>query len=159
MIVKAQCPHENRYKPRHDKNRLRMWHIVQSNTFDIAIMVCIVLNMFQMALDFEGSSQQFRDFIDFTNYIFTTVFFVECVMKLYTYRGAYFKTGWNKFDFFVVASSLIDLGLIFLMPSSESAVDDASSTEALAALPQLARVLRVMRVTRVLRLAGKYKGL
>lgn len=80
-------------------------------------------------------------------------------MKLYAYRGAYFKTGWNKFDFFVVASSLVDLGLIFLMPDSESAVDDESSAEALTALPQLARVLRVMRVTRVLRLAGKYKGL
>ena len=48
-------------------------------------------------------------FLEISNYIFTAVFFVEAVLKLFVYRIHYFKTAWNKFDFFVVASSLIDL--------------------------------------------------
>ena len=62
-------------------------------------------------------------FLEFTNYIFTTIFFLECVLKLYAYRRAYFYTNWNRFDFFVVASSLIDIGLKF-MPTAEAGSED-----------------------------------
>ena len=33
-----------------------MWEVVNSKPFDYAIMTCIVLNMFQMAIDHEGAS-------------------------------------------------------------------------------------------------------
>ena len=55
-----------------------------------------------------------------TNYFFTAVFFIEACLKLFVYRGAYFKTAWTKFDFFVVASSLIDLGLEWTTPEPVS---------------------------------------
>ena len=58
-------------------------------------------------------------FFQVSNYFFTAIFFVECVLKMYVYRMAYFKTGWNKFDFFVVASSLIDLALEFSLPKPD----------------------------------------
>ena len=123
-------------------------------------MACIVLNMFQMALDHEGASPGMLSFLAVTNYIFTAIFFLECVLKLYVYRMPYFKTGWNKFDFFVVGSSLIDLGLEFSLPTPEGGqVDEEGSSEILSVGPQLARVLRVLRVSRVLRLAGKAKDL
>ena len=96
-----------------------MYELVESTAFDITIMVCIVLNMFQMALDHEGASENMLAFLRVTNYFFTAVFFIETVFKLYVYRLKYFKTGWNKFDFFVVASSLIDLGLELIMPKPE----------------------------------------
>ena len=73
-----------------------------------------------MALDHEGASVAMIEFLKVTNYFFTAVFFVEAILKLYVYRWPYFKTGWNKFDFFVVASSLIDLGLEIIMPKPES---------------------------------------
>ena len=72
-----------------------------------------------MALDHEGASQGMLEFLKVTNYFFTAVFLVEAIIKLYVYRQHYFKTAWNKFDFFVVASSLIDLGLEFIMPKPE----------------------------------------
>ena len=72
-----------------------------------------------MALDHEGASPGMLDFLKITNYIFTTVFLVECILKLYVYRRPYFKTGWNKFDFFVVASSIIDLALEWSLPQPE----------------------------------------
>ena len=111
-----------------------------------------------MALDHEGASVAMIEFLKVTNYFFTAVFFVEAILKLYVYRWPYFKTGWNKFDFFVVASSLLDLGLEIIMPKPEGGQEDSGSA-ILSVGPQLGRVLRVLRVTRVLRLAGKYREL
>ena len=161
MIIVAKTPHELRYKPQTRDLRYKLWDLITSTPFDIAIMICIVLNMLQMALDHEGASPQMIMFLRVSNYIFTAIFFVEAVLKIYVYRGAYLKTGWNKFDFFVVVSSIIDLVLEFLLPEPEGGqqTSNSDSSQILSVGPQLARVLRVMRVTRVLRLAGKYKGL
>lgn len=85
-----------------------------------------------------------------SNYIFSSIFLVEAILKLYTYRKAYFYTAWNKFDFFVVSASLLDVMMDVI---------GTDSIKALSVAPQLARVLRVLRVSRVLRLAGKNEGL
>ena len=53
-------------------------------------------------------------FLDVTNYIFSSIFLVEAILKLFVYRVAYFGTAWNKFDFFVVISSLFDIGMKFV---------------------------------------------
>lgn len=58
-------------------------------------------------------------FLKVSNYFFTAVFFIEAVIKMYVYRLAYFKTAWNKFDFFVVISSLIDLAIELSLPTPE----------------------------------------
>lgn len=84
------------------------------------------------------------------NYIFTIIFLVEAILKVTAYGWAYFGTTWNKFDFFVVCASLLDI----LMERA-----DSEDLETLAAAPQIAKILRVLRVTRVLRLAGKNEGL
>jgi len=60
--------------------------------------------------------------------VFTAVFFFEAVMKLFVYRCAYFKTGWNKFDFFVVASSLIDLAIEIALPKPEGGQESESGS-------------------------------
>lgn len=88
--------------------------------------------------------------LDFTNYIFTVFFIIEASLKLVAFGKTYFNNAWNKFDFFVVVSSILDLlmGMI-----------GDNSLGMLAMGPQLARVLRVLRVTRILRLAGKAEGL
>ena len=44
-----------------------------------------------------------------SNYIFTAIFIAEAVLKIFVFHWAYFKTGWNKFDFFVVLSSIFDI--------------------------------------------------
>jgi voltage-dependent calcium channel T type alpha-1I len=89
--------------------------------------------------------------LDFANYIFTTIFIVEAGLKLVAFGKSYFNNAWNKFDFFVVFSSIIDLLMSFVGPGGGTGI--------LAKAPQLARVLRVLRVTRILRLAGKAEGL
>ena len=101
-----------------------MWRIVESTHFEISIMICIVLNMFQMALDHDGSSPSMISFLQVTNYIFTAIFAAEAVFKLMVYGLAYFKTAWNKFDFFVVVSSLIDVAIEMALPVPEGGQED-----------------------------------
>ena len=56
MIIEAKVPHEFRYKPQEAGLQLTLYKLVNNDTFDLVIMACIVLNMFQMALDHEGAS-------------------------------------------------------------------------------------------------------
>ena len=103
--------------------------------------------MLQMALDYEGKPASISIFLQLTNYIFTVVFLAECILKLLVYGWSYFHESWNKFDFFVVCASLIDLGLEF--------VDDMEDLP----IGNIAKILRVLRVLRVVRLASRSKDL
>jgi len=49
--------------------------------------------------------------MDFLNYIFTLIFILEACIKIFAFGWAYFDTSWNKFDFFVVISSIMDIFL------------------------------------------------
>jgi len=142
MITDASVAHDKRNMPE-VRWRFRLWKIVESKPFELFIMLFIILNMLQMAADYEGAPQSMNDFLRITNYIFTFVFCFEAVLKLMVYRATYFQTAWNKFDFFVVCASLFDLSLEFV------------DTEDMKDLPigNVAKVLRVLRVSRVLRLA------
>jgi len=148
MITDAKVAHDKKHMPE-IMWRYKIWKIIESKTFEVTIMIFIVLNMFQMAADFEGSPPAMDMFLRVTNYIFTVVFLVEAILKLLVYRKNYFQTAWNKFDFFVVCASLFDLGLEFV------------DTENMKDLPigNVAKVLRVLRVSRVLRLAQSSKDL
>jgi hypothetical protein len=52
--------------------------------------------------------------MDFTNYIFTFIFLVETILKLFAFSRSYFNNAWNQFDFFVVIASIFDIMLKFL---------------------------------------------
>ena len=81
---------------------------------------------------------------------FSGVFIVEASLKLTAFGSSYFENGWNKFDFFVVTASILDIS---------TDVIGTSSLEGIAFMPSLARVFRVLRVTRLFKLAGSLKGL
>jgi len=149
MIIKAECPHDISNKPT-TPIRIRVWRLVNSNQFDIFIMATIIANIVQMAVSYQGQPMWYTQILEGINYIFTVIFLVEATLKIIAYGWSYFGTGWNKFDFFVVCSSLLDIVMDQM---------DAEDMQTLAVGPQLAKILRVLRVTRVLRLAGKNEGL
>ena len=120
------------------------------NYFDYFIMTCIVLNMLHMAVNFDDSPQTYNLVLEKINYFFTAVFLAECMLKLIAFGGAYFKKGWNVFDFCVVLSSIFEIVLDLM---------DTASIKFLRLGPQLAKVLRLTRVSRILRLMSRYKGL
>jgi len=75
---------------------------------------------------------------------------MECGSKLIAHGGNYFNSGWNKFDFFVVSASFLDIVMANM---------SANSLKVIRVGPQLARIMRVMRVSRLFKLLNKYKGL
>lgn len=125
MILQAEPEYNSTNVP---KNVVRKYFhdLVSSDRFDMAIMTCIILNMLQMGCFAEGMSEGMIWFLEFTNVIFTTVFIVEAVLKLIAYGKSYFANAWNKFDFFVVVSSIMDLLLSAL---------DSSALDSVKALP------------------------
>ena len=74
--------------------------IVDSNYFEKIIIVLIILNMIVMAITYEGCSEQLSNFLKSINYLFSIIFLIECVLKLFAYGvRPYFHISWNKFDF------------------------------------------------------------
>ena len=121
-----------------------------STFLDNFIMIIIGLNMISMAMVYENCHPTYDKCLVYANYIFTGIFIAECCIKLLAYGIAgYFHTGWNKFDFFVVAASILDLII-----ANVDGIDAAFLKSF-----QIIRVLRVLRVTRVLRLVKSLKGL
>ena len=137
-------------KPKENSIRWYIREFADSSGLDNFIMIIIFLNMISMAMNFEGCDETYEYCLKIANYIFTGIFFAECILKFIAYgiRG-YFYFGWNQFDFFVVIASLIDIVV--------ANIDGIDATFLKSF--QIIRVLRVLRVTRVLRLVKALKGL
>ena len=54
-------------------------------------------------------TESFLKLLEYANYVFTLIFCTEAALKMFVYRGDYFKTAWNKFDFFVCTASILDI--------------------------------------------------
>lgn len=70
-----------------------------------------------MGIEFEGMSPALVSFLQVCGYGFTAIFFIEMVLKMIGFGMTYFNTGWNRFDFFVVLASLLDVVLLFFNAS------------------------------------------
>ena len=143
LILSAAPDYETTNVPKQPWRR-KFHTLVSSSRFESCIMGVIMVNMIQMAFLHEGQSMEVAALLDVTNYIFTVIFFVEAALKLVAYGKSYFNSSWNKFDFFVVVASFLDVAMSVLGESSFSWLSSA---------PQIARVMRVLRVTRLLKFA------
>jgi hypothetical protein len=70
---------------------------------------------------------------------FTTVFNLEMILKLISYKSLYFKSGWNLFDMFVVICA--DVGIVISYMGQSSMVKNAIT---------VFRVLRILRIAKLL---------
>ena len=76
------------------------------------IIICITLNIITMGMTYEGKSEEYDLNLRIVNYVFTSVFILECILKIIAYGlKDYLNNTWNQFDFFVVSTSLVDLAL------------------------------------------------
>jgi hypothetical protein len=84
--------------------------------FEVAILICIVLNTIQMAIIFEGASADYEAALENINLGFTLIFMMEAIFKIIGLGPkSYFHINWNRFDFFVVVASIIDLILALFL--------------------------------------------
>lgn len=106
----------------------RLKSIVDSRWFNNFIISIILLNGAVLGLlTINELSPSNRQILEMMDSICLSIFVVELTLKLVVYRSAFFKQGWNVFDFIIIGISLI--------PASG----------------QLS-ILRALRVLRVLRL-------
>ncbi|RWS17361.1 uncharacterized protein B4U79_11701, partial [Dinothrombium tinctorium] len=83
--------------------------IVFDPFMELFITLCIVVNTLFMALDHHDMDPAFSTFLDNGNTFFTTTFAIEAFLKLIALNPKfYFREGWNCFDFFIVALSLLE---------------------------------------------------
>ncbi|MGI8439755.1 MAG: ion transporter [Thermoleophilaceae bacterium] len=110
--------------------------IVASRPFDVVVFVAILANAVVLgAQTYEGLVREYGRLLDTLNGVFLGVFVVELVLRMGSYGRRpqnFFRSGWNIFDFVVVASGFVP------------------GVRENTTLLRLLRLLRVVRVVRLL---------
>jgi len=95
-----------------------------------------------MTLAYEGSGEEYNIILEKISVVCTIIFIIEAVLKLTAFGfEEYFYDNWNKFDFFVVATGLID---IIFVTSSLNNLN-------VGGLFKIFQVIRIFRIIRVIR--------
>ena len=131
--------------------RQKLHRIVTTRKFDLAIAVCIGINIVVMALEHHPSSEAFDVLAVVVNDVMLGVFALEVAAKVIALGPkAFFKSPWCRFDLVIVLSSaapFIIVSLLDLFGSHESTQTRVNSFRAL----QLLRLLKMMRASRGIR--------
>ncbi|XP_036357316.1 muscle calcium channel subunit alpha-1-like isoform X3 [Octopus sinensis] len=131
----------------HD-NRFRVFcHFVcNHNYFGNFVLACILISSAMLAAeDPLDQSAERSKILNYFDYIFTSVFTIEIIIKLISYglvlhKGSFCRSYFNLLDLLVVGVSLISIN-----PSNEAI--------------SVVKILRVLRVLRPLRAINRAKGL
>jgi hypothetical protein len=99
--------------------------IVTNSWFDNSILFFIVFNCLTLAMErpaIQPDSME-RQFLYYSNFMFTAIFALEMCLKLFCFglilgKDAYLKSGWNILDSILVLISIIDLILTFASNST-----------------------------------------
>lgn len=126
-----------------NKFQLFFYNLTRHRYFEVFIMVSVLINMLQMCIVYDGASSTYTTVLEDINLVFTSIFIIEACLKLIGNGLHYFKSNWNKFDFLVVTSSIIDILLAYFA---------ANSIKLLRAGPQLIRIVKLFRISRLFRL-------
>ena len=126
-----------------NKVQLFFYNFTRHRYFEMFIMICVLVNMLQMCIVYDGAPYDYTLVLENINLVFTSIFIMEACLKLIGNGIHYFKSNWNKFDFFVVSSSIVDIFLTYVA---------ANSIKLLRAGPQLIRIIKLFRISRLFRL-------
>ena len=111
--------------------------LVNSNWFEYFIIAVIIVNGVLLGLETSAViAGQYADLLELGNQIALGIFIVEAILKmaaLWPRPQAYFRDGWNIFDFMVIVFALIP------------------ATGQFAMIARLARLLRVVRLISAVR--------
>lgn len=101
---------------------------VKGNVFGKIVLATVFLNAIMIGIQsYPNLEEDYYSLFRALDLVFLGIFTIEVVLKLIVNRGAYFRDGWNAFDFVVVATSLVFITTPFVS------------------------VLRILRVLRVLK--------
>ncbi|XP_056144457.1 voltage-dependent P/Q-type calcium channel subunit alpha-1A [Lampris incognitus] len=100
-----------RHMPQNKQSfQYRMWEFVVSPPFEYTIMAMIALNTIVLMMKYDGASDTYEDVLANLNIVFTSLFSMECVLKIIAFGVLnYFKDAWNIFDCVTVLGSITDI--------------------------------------------------
>jgi len=79
------------------------------------IILCIIVNVIVMAMAYDTSPSSYDSVLTVINIGFTGVFIAEALFKIIAFGiQGYLYLGSNKFDLFVVGSSIVDTMLSYI---------------------------------------------
>lgn len=119
--------------------------IVFHPKFDTFIVVSIVLNTVVLGMTHYDESEDLKKVLAILNGIFMVIFALEAMIKIIAQGKAYFRDGWNKFDF-----TIIVLAVLLSIPMSFGMLTEYQN---------LTTTIRVLRVARMFRLFVKAQKL
>lgn len=83
------------------------------NGFEYFMSVFVALNALILMLKWPNMPKSVQSTVDTISYFCTCMFILEAALKLTAYGKAYFRDGWNRFDFIIVIGSLIFIAPMF----------------------------------------------
>ncbi|XP_015276634.1 PREDICTED: voltage-dependent N-type calcium channel subunit alpha-1B [Gekko japonicus] len=100
-----------RYMPQNKQSfQYKMWKFVVSPPFEYFIMAMIALNTIVLMMKFYDAPAPYEDMLKCLNIVFTSMFSLECVLKIIAFGALnYFRDAWNIFDFVTVLGSITDI--------------------------------------------------
>jgi len=93
-------------RPESNNLRLLCFDVAISSKFEILTMTSIIFNMVLLATVYSGISPVVESIHKITNYILTSIFISEALIKILAFKYRYFQDKWNIFDFTLVIISL-----------------------------------------------------
>lgn len=75
--------------------RARLDTFVRSSPFNTAITALILVNAAILGLETYDLPDPVMDMLNIADQLIIYVFAVELLLKLYAWRGSFFRTGWN----------------------------------------------------------------
>ena len=82
----------------------RLAAFLESDRFTVAITALILLNAVTLGLETSATAMaRFGGLLKVVDRIILLIFTIEIAAKLYVYRAGFFRSGWNIFDFLIVA--------------------------------------------------------
>ena len=98
------------------QNRKKVTTFVESKSFDLFIISLICLDAIVFGLfTSEYLSHYFGSILFVLDRLCMAIFIVEMILKLYVYGPKFFHSGWNSFDFTVVAVSSFSFASHFIV--------------------------------------------
>uniref|UniRef100_A0A8L8KUL3 Voltage-dependent L-type calcium channel subunit alpha n=1 Tax=Heligmosomoides polygyrus TaxID=6339 RepID=A0A8L8KUL3_HELPZ len=118
--------------------------LVKSQTFYWLVILLVLLNTLVLTSEHYGQSEWLDDFQTMANLFFVVLFSLEMLLKMYSLGFTTYTTSqFNRFDCFVVISSIIEFVLLYLRLMKPLGVSVLRS----------ARLLRIFKVTNLKLLA------
>ncbi|OMJ68109.1 hypothetical protein SteCoe_34530 [Stentor coeruleus] len=125
--------------------------MTKSRAFEFSIMAAIIINLIVLAMPYEGAPLKYLIAIENMNLALTVVFLCEACLKIIgSGVKRYLADKWNRIDFFIVVTSIVDLCFQIFAGTSITLLRQG---------PQLIRIIRVMRVSRLFRLVKTLESL